>query len=213
MEGKYIPAFSFDFLTPAYDFILDILGFGTAQREKIVKLLNLHANEKLLDIGCGTGSLLLVAKKKYPNVEMIGLDIDKKVLQIARVKFDKNKVNIKTVNASASELPFPDSSFNTVVSTLIFHHLPTDIKRKCLKEVSRILKPHGRFLLVDFGKLNWPLKIFYYLEVIFRIPEARTAKDNVEGMLPVLLKETGFEYKEVAPRYRGVEYLLSKNNV
>lgn len=141
---------------------------------------------------------------------MVGLDIDKKALEIARNKFDRNKMNIKTINTSASALPFPDSSIDVVVSTLIFHHLPTEVKRQCLNEVARVLKPNGKFLLVDFGKLNWPLKVFYYLGVIFRIAEAKTAKDNFEGMLPNLLEQAGFEYKEVAPRYRGIEYFLAR---
>lgn len=73
-----------------------------------------------------------------------------------------------------------------------------------------MLKENGRFLLVDFGKLNFPLKIFYYLEVLFRIPEAKTSKDNVEGKIPEYLKQANFKFKEVSERYKGIQYILVK---
>lgn len=213
MNDKIVPAASFDFLTPFYDFALDIIGFGVKQRIKIVNLLKLKPYERLLDLGCGTGSLLMVAKKKNPYVEMVGVDVDKKILEIAQKKIQKNNLNIKLIKSSADKLPFPDSSFDIVVSTLVFHHLPTDVKKETLKEVHRILKKNGRFLLVDFGKLRRFLKIFYYLEVLFRIPEAETAKDNVEGKIPEYLIQANFKFKEISPRYFGIQYLLvSKSN-
>lgn len=208
MNNKIVPAFSFDFLTPCYDLALDLIGFGVKQREKIVNLLKLKPDDRLLDLGCGTGSLLVVAKSKYPNVDMAGVDIDSKVLEIAQKKIQKSNLNIKLIKSSADKLPFTDNSFDVVVSTLVFHHLPTDVKKAALKEIYRILKKDGRFLLADFGKLNGFLKIIYYLEVLFRIPEAKTAKDNVEGKIPEYLKQANFKFKEVLPRNLGIQYLL-----
>lgn len=121
MDNKPITAFSYDFLTPFYDFALDIIGFGVKQRIKIVNLLNLKIGERLLDLGCGTGSLLIVAKSKYPNVDMTGVDADEKVLEIAKDKIQKSNLNIKLIKSSADKLPFKDSSFDVVVSTLVFH--------------------------------------------------------------------------------------------
>ena|SRR3989344_915055 len=205
---KPVKAFNYDFLTPFYDGILNLIGFGDQQREKIVKLCKLQREEKLLDVGCGTGSLLIAAKRLHPDNEMVGIDIDKKVLEIAKRKLDSTSVQL--INTGAENLPFPEKSFDVVVSTLIFHHLPTEIKRKALLEINRVLKPDGRFLLVDFGKIDGVLKLVYYAEVILRIPEAETAKDNVEGKIPSYLREAGFEFKEVAERYLGIRYLLSK---
>ena len=210
MENKPIPAFSYHFLTPFYDFAVNLLGFGTKQRHKIVNLLEIKSGENLLDVGCGTGSLLLVAKKIYPNNEMVGIDVDSEVLEIASKKFKKNSLDVKLINTSTAKLPFNDSSFDTVVSTLIFHHLPTKIKLQALQEIHRVLKKDGRFLLVDFGRLGMWLKLIYWLEVIFRVPEAKTAKDNVEGKIPYFLKEAGFKFQEASKRYRGVDYILAR---
>lgn len=205
---KPIKAFNYDFMTPFYDVILNLIGFGEEQREKIVKLLDLKPGERLLDVGCGTGTLLKVARQSHPDNEMVGIDIDKKVLEIAKSKLAFT--GIQLINTGAENLRFPDKSFDVVVSTLIFHHLPTEIKRKALLEIKRVLKPNGRFLLVDFGKIVGALKIVYYLEVIIRLPEAKTAKDNVEGKIPNFLQEAGFEFKEVSSRYLGIQYLLAK---
>lgn len=208
MNYKPVKAFNYDFLTPFYDGILNLIGFGDQQREKIVKLLELKPGEKLLDVGCGTGSLLKAAKRLHPDNEMTGIDIDKKVLEIAKRKLVST--GIQLVNTGAENLPFPEKSFDAVVSTLIFHHLPAAIKRKALLEIKRVLKPDGRFLLVDFGKIDGALKLVYYAEMVLRLPEAETAKDNVEGKIPSYLKEAEFEFKEVSKRYLGIRYLLAK---
>ena len=86
---KFVPAFNYTFLTPFYDALSNLIGFGDKQKLKIVKLLDLKNNERLLDIGCGTGSLLRIAKTIYPNNQMAGLDIDKEILKIANKKFEK----------------------------------------------------------------------------------------------------------------------------
>src|SRR6266700_877665 len=135
MKKNYIPAFTYDFLTPCYDFFVELLGYGKAQREKVVRLLKLQKDEKLLDIGCGTGTLLILAKKKYPQVEMTGIDIDEKVLDIAKEKTQRTNLTIKYVKTSSAELPFANASFSVVVSSLVFHHLPTEVKKQTLKEI------------------------------------------------------------------------------
>lgn len=211
MEYKIIPALSFDFLTPFYDICAEILGYGKKQCIKVVKLLNLNPYEKLLDVGCGTGTLLLVAKELHPEVEMIGTDIDYKILKRAKKKIDKKNIKIKLIRASADKQPFKNTSIEKIVSTLIFHHLPTDIKKGALKEIYRILKPDGRFLLADFGEASdWWLKSLAFLVKIFNLPEAETLKDNIEGKIPELLNEAGFTFREVAPRYKGIQFLEAK---
>lgn len=211
-KGSFIPVFNYDTLTPCYDFFVDILGFGYKQRVKIAKLLHLKRGENLLDVGCGTGSLLFASKQLYPTNEMAGIDPDDKVLNLARDKFRLKGLNIELIQASAAKLPFKNSSRDVIVSTLVFHHLPLEVKVLALKEIKRVLKRNGRFLLVDFGKADklW-MKCIYPLEKLFGIREAETIKDNLDGVLPSLLKNEGFRVKEVAKKSKGIEYLLAKH--
>lgn len=211
-KDKPITALSFEFLTPFFDFLSNIFGFGEKFNSKVVELLKLKPNERVLDLGCGTGALLIIAKSKYQNINATGIDADEKILKIAEKKIRKNNLNIKLINTSADKLPFPDFSFDIVVSTLVFHHLPTEVKIKALEEIHRVLKKNGRFLLVDFGKFTGFSKILYYLLVLFRIPEAKTLKDNIEGKIPEFLKQANFRFSEISKRYLGIQFLQAKKS-
>ncbi len=211
MSKDYVPALNFNFLTPFYDLFVEILGYGGSQRKKVVDLLELKKGDNLLDVGCGTGTLLIIAKQKYPQIEMTGIDIDANVLNIAEKKTKKTGLEITYVETSSAKLSFPDAAFSVIVSSLVFHHLPTDVKKQTLKEIYRVLKSNGKFLLVDFGKREGiVLSFIAFVTEFFRLPERKTLQDNLQGNVPVYMKEAGFQVKEVAPRYRGVQFLEAK---
>lgn len=209
MSYKIIPAFSFDFLTPFYDPITELLGFGGSFKRNLVRKLNLQNGESLLDVGCGTGSLLLPAKHSNPKSRVVGIDPDQRVLDIAKRKIQRAELDIELTRAFGEDLPFEDSSFDVVVSALVYHHLPTVIKRKAMSEVYRVLKKGGRFLLADLGKPeNTFWRIVLSLESIFE--EAEYVRDNLDGKLPLFLEEAGFRVEEMLPKYRGVQFLLAR---
>lgn len=211
MSIKYIPAFNYNFLTPYYDFFVELAGYGKIQRNKVINLLDLKTDDNLLDIGCGTGTLLTLAKEKYPDIDMTGIDIDPEILSIARKKSQEANLEIKYIEASSSKLPFTDKSFNVVVSSLVFHHLPTDIKIQTIKEIYRILKRDGRFLLADFGKKEGiTLYVLDFITKLLNLPESITLQDNLRGNLPTYLNNAGFKVSRVEKRYRGIEFLLAK---
>ena len=211
MNKDYIPVLSYSILTPIYDFFVVLLGYGKTHKITVINLLNLKSEDNLLDVGCGTGTLLTLAKEKYPNTDMIGVDIDSEVLSIARRKSQKANLKIEYVEASSAKLPFADESFNVVVSSLVFHHLPTDIKIQTIKEIYRVLKRNGRFLLADFGKkVGATLYVFDFITKLLNLPESKTLQDNLKGNLPIYLNDAGFKMSVVGKRYRGIEFLLAK---
>ncbi len=211
MSKDYVPAMNFNLLTPFYDLFVDALGYGKSQRKRVVDLLSLKKGENLLDVGCGTGTLLVITKQEFPNIEMTGVDIDSNVLQIAEVKAKKKDLDISYIKTSSASLPFSKGTFNVIVSSLVFHHLPTEIKKQTLREVHRVLKDNGRFLLADFGKKDGlVLSAISFITDFLRLPERKTLQDNLEGNIPIYMKETGFKVEEVAPRYRGVQFLEAK---
>ncbi len=180
----------------------------------MVDLLGLRAGERLLDVGCGTGTQLAVARQCHPDLVMVGIDVDPAVLARARRKLRATGTApnrpVSLLRASADALPFADASFDAVVSTLSFHHMPTATKRQALREVHRVLAPNGRFLLVDFGQAETGLmRVFVWLVRALRLPEATTLADHVEGRIPAFLHEAGFMAREVAPHWRGIRFLLA----
>jgi len=210
MNYKTVPALGKDRLTPFFDFLIEVVGLGTSFKKKVLERTQLKNSERLLDVGCGTATLLIAAKSRYPDSQVIGIDADDRVLDIARKKIQDNNLKVEVVQARAEHLPFPSSSFDVVVSTLIFHHLPTEIKQLAMREIYRVLRQDGRFLSADFGKPEGVLlKIFFALATLIQSDEARYLQDNKKGKLPLFLEEADFEVTEVRPRYKGIPFLLA----
>jgi ubiquinone/menaquinone biosynthesis C-methylase UbiE len=138
----------------AYDLLVSVLWLGRegAFRKRVVELASLKPGESVLDVGCGTGTLAIAAKRCVgPQGRVSGIDPSPEMIQRARKKARKSGIEIIFENAAAEKLPFPDAAFDCVLSTVMLHHLPEEARRKCLSEIRRVLKPGGRLLAVDFG--------------------------------------------------------------
>lgn len=208
MKYKFAPGFLFSFLTPFYDFVVEQGGLGKSFQQKVLKVAEIKDGQRVLDLGCGSGTFLMMVKKSYPDCKVIGVDPDKKMLSLAK---NKGLDDSELVQSLAEELPFRASQFNVVVSSLTFHHLPTEIKKQTLKEIYRVLKDGGRFLLADIGKqssLFWKIKFLLDPERLLITREYM--KDNLEGKIPSFLEEAGFKVQKIGQIYQGVEFLLAK---
>ena len=188
---KYIPALSFRWLTPLYDPLLKWVMREESFKRKLVQQANIQPQMRVLDLGCGTGTLTLMLKRAYPEAQMTGLDGDPQVLDIAR---DKTRgADIQWDEGLASSLPYPDSVFDRVVTSLVIHHLVTDDKRRAFKEIHRVLKPNGELHILDFGASHSSLTRFM-TTYMRRLEETA---DNFDGQIPRFVTEAGFgEVKE-----------------
>src|SRR6266516_3507562 len=206
MSYQPVPALGKDWLTPFFDLLLEMMGLGKALTARVLERADIQDGERVLDVGCGTATLLIAAKSRSPLAQMVGVDTDERVLQIARKKIVQHQVEVEVEQAGAEQLPFPPASFEVVMSSLVFHHLPTEIKHQAMHEIYRVLTPGGRFLLADFGKPQGVLlSTFFALGRLVQADEARYIQDNKAGKLPVFLKEVGFAVQELPPSYRGVQ--------
>jgi len=122
-SDKYIPAFSYGFLTPFYDFMMRWAARESAFKPKLVEQARIEKGHRVLDIGCGTATLTILIKKAHPEAEVIGIDGDPKVLQIAKSKVAEAGVNIALDYGITSKLPYPDNSFHRVILSMVLHHL------------------------------------------------------------------------------------------
>ncbi len=136
-----------------YDPFASLLGLGVngSNSRMVVEMAGLRSGDKVLDVGCDTGDLTLSAQKAAgPNGLAIGIDPSPEGIQAAREKARKMSSHAEFQVGVIEKLGFPDASFDLVISRLVLHHLPDDLKRQGFKELLRVLKPGGRLFMVDF---------------------------------------------------------------
>jgi demethylmenaquinone methyltransferase/2-methoxy-6-polyprenyl-1,4-benzoquinol methylase/phosphoethanolamine N-methyltransferase len=113
----------------------------------------LKPGSRVLDVGCGTGSLALKAKERVGSTGMVaGIDASPEMIEVALEKARRAGVEIDFRLEVVEKLPFADQTFDTVLSSLMMHHLPDDLKRQGLAEIRRVLKPGGSLVIVDFKR-------------------------------------------------------------
>jgi ubiquinone/menaquinone biosynthesis C-methylase UbiE len=137
-----------------YDLLASLFmrGREEAFREKVLDLAQLRCGESVLDVGCGTGTLAIAAKQRVgPTSKVYGIDASPEMIARASKKARKAGVEVVFKNGVVEALPFADASFDAVLSTLMLHHLPPEVRQQCAREMRRVLKLGGRVLAVDFG--------------------------------------------------------------
>jgi ubiquinone/menaquinone biosynthesis C-methylase UbiE len=139
-----------------YDFQVEALFGGTADVMRrrayvpIARFLEVRSAQRanLLDIGCGTGRFLRFVKSVQPALKITALDLSEPYLERARRAL-KRETGVKFVAAPAENMPLPDSSIDMAVSIFLFHELPPKIRAGVAREIGRVLKPGGIFVLAD----------------------------------------------------------------
>ena len=186
-QHAYIPALSFRFLTPFFDFIQKYIVRDIRYKSLLIKQANIQPGHKVLDLGCGTGTLAMMAKAAQPEAEVTGLDADPEMLHMAIAKSAEQKITVKFDVGFAHQLPYPDASFDRVLSSIMIHHLKTPEKKKAAYEVFRVLKAGGELHIIDFGKpVTWYGKLLGPFLHGFE-----EANDNIDGKLPQIFGAPG----------------------
>ena len=148
-QREFVPAAGHDVFLPLYDPLVSLMGFDRARRD-LISGANIEPDHRILDLGCGTGSLVVNLKRQYVSAQVVGLDPDPKALRRARTKAVRAAVSVQLDLGLADQLPYKDDSFDHVFSSFMFHHLNELEREKMLVEVLRVLKPGCSFHLVDF---------------------------------------------------------------
>ena len=191
MEGEsrdFMPAAGRDWLLPLYDPV-DRLLRGGRDKARLVRQAGIRAGERVLDVGCGTGALVLLVAREEPGAELTGIDPDPRALDLARRKAARARVKARFDRGYCQELPYEAGSFDVVLSSMMIHHLPTEVKRGLFREVARVLAPGGRFHALDFGPPRGP-----WSRLTARLLRGHgSIAENLDGGLPALMAEAGLE--------------------
>lgn len=187
-ENKYIPALRFKLLTPLFDWVLSSFMKEKTIKMELINQLNLIGNEKILDFGCGTGTLAIMMKRLKPDCIINGLDVDEQILGIAEKKAIDEALNINFKKYDGVTLPYEDESFDKVTTSLVFHHLSLENKYSILKEIKRVLKRGGELHILDYG-----IQRTSYTKFITNIlKHTEPIQDNIDGKLIYYMEKSGF---------------------
>jgi ubiquinone/menaquinone biosynthesis C-methylase UbiE len=188
---EFLPAAGRDVFLPLYDPVVSFMGAARA-REELIKQASIQPNQRVLDLGCGTGTLVVLLKRKYPAAETVGVDPDPKALQRAQKKIRRAGVAVQLDEGFADALPYEAGTFDRVLSSFMLHHLEEHEREKTLREVLRVLKPVGTFHLLDFagGEDKAPGRLGRLVNSHARL------EDNSQQRILQLMRRAGFTNAE-----------------
>jgi SAM-dependent methyltransferase len=145
----------------AYNWGFTVLGGRKheAFRRRIIELAGLHGDERVLDVGCGTGLTTLRIAEQVPTCRVYGIDLSPKMVGVARNHATENGLDVDLRTGSITNLPYPDAAFDVVLTCIMFHHLDPGEKRQAVAEIARVLrnpepaegKAGGRYVSAEFG--------------------------------------------------------------
>lgn len=147
MEGLDSPE-----VAAAFEKVTNLLPFKLLHRKVLSQLKLYNLKDSLLDVGCGPGNLIIQVAKKYPSLDLIGVDLSSEILELAKKKAVENNLNEKIVFkiGSVESLPFPDKSVDFILSTLSLHHW--EDPKQAFEEIFRVLTDGGVLLIFDFRR-------------------------------------------------------------
>jgi demethylmenaquinone methyltransferase/2-methoxy-6-polyprenyl-1,4-benzoquinol methylase/phosphoethanolamine N-methyltransferase len=177
------------------------LGQRARLRRATVDLAHIQPGATVLEVGCGTGDVALAAKERAGSTGAVyGIDPSPEMIAVARSKAARSGAKAEFQVGVIEALAFPDATFDVVLSSLMMHHLPDDLKRRGLAEIARVLKPGGWLVIIDMKRPTTP--VAHVMSALFLHGAMSVGIQD----LPELLAAAGFtnvRTGDVRPRMLG----------
>lgn len=141
-------------LSKFYDLfdLIFLLGGKGNPRPGLLKVID-NTRQDILDMCVGTATSSILVAAQHDQTRITGIDISDDMLAVARRKITQKKLtNLEVRNMSAAELQFPDNHFDVVMVSFALHEFEQELRQQVFHEAARVLKPGGRFYVVDFAR-------------------------------------------------------------
>lgn len=192
-DSTYTPAAGSHWLTPFYDFGVAALTREHRWRSAFVAQIRPRPGEVIVDVGCGTGSLLVLLGKTAPSARLIGIDPDPAVLARARKRVAKAGLTIELhIGFARQAAGFGRGQPTKFVSSLVFHQVPMEEKIAALAAMYAALGAGGEIHIADYGLQRTLLMRALFSGVVQNLDGRVNTEPNARGVLPELMRAAGF---------------------
>ena len=180
-------------MVDSYDSYMKRATFGRehALRKMTVELAGVKPGDSVLEVGCGTGTLTLAAKRQAGSSgNVCGIDIIPGMIEVSQRKTAETQEEITFQEGSIDKIPFSATQFDVVMCSFMIFHMSEETRRKGISEIQRVLKPGGRLLVLDLALPTHPFQ-----RAIAQRLLGFAAGDDLRDLLP-LMEASGFSALE-----------------
>ncbi|WP_282949209.1 MULTISPECIES: class I SAM-dependent methyltransferase [unclassified Sphingopyxis] len=198
-DRDFVPALGKSGSLDRYDAAIALMTREKRWRSDLLKLVAPQPGDRIVDIGCGTGTLAIALKEGEPESEILAVDPDPAVLEIAQTKARTAGADIHWFEAMGDELDgfAALQGCDKIVSSLVFHQCPMEIKQAIAAQMHRLLRPGGQLFIADYGEQRSPLMRMLFRQIQW-LDGVEYTEPNARGCMPDTLASAGFDAVEEA---------------